>query len=158
MSFRYAHLVPAPKRIGQVKPGLGGASSIPANTCFISSFWTPNLKTYRYVRFIITAGAAGNLQAGIYNELFQAVKLSAAQPITGPGKTTVDLGAFSLPAGNYWIALAVDTITNFYGMSGNSLRLGNTSKSCLTSYPLPNTLTIAVPSETVGPNIMLEAA
>ena len=154
MSFRYAHLTPSPKRVGQIKTSFQGTTAIPANTCFISSIWIPNMRTYRYIKTVATLGA-GNIQAGIYNEQFQAVKLSSPQAVV-LGKITIDLGAFIMLAGNYWIAIAVDSAIQFFGMDGTPRRLGNTSKSCLTSYPLPSTLTIAQQSEPVGPHVLLE--
>lgn len=162
MSFRYTKLVPSPKRVGFNRAGAPSAGvGMAVNEARGSTFWIPNLKAYRYINYNIEIAGLGLIQFGIYNSLFQRLIASAQIAVPAAGKRQIDLGAFNLPAGNYWIFVVCDTAgTSLWGSRDLSttvnLRYGGFRAAA--SFPLPATLTITDTSGFAVPNLVLEAA
>ena len=162
MSFRYSKLSPAPKRAGYNRIGAASiGNGMTVNTAYLNSFWIPNLKTYRYINYNVQIQAGGLIQFAVYNSLFQRLAVSSQFAFPAAGKQQVDLGAFALPAGNYFLAVSTDTAGNsLWGVRDltSTLVLNRICQRAAAGFPMPNPIVITLSSGDFAPNLVLEAA
>lgn len=153
----------SPLVMNAVFAGIDGETSSnwpTANLAILVPFSLPTAKTVTQVMWINGAAAAGNLDAGVYNEDGTRVVTcgtTAQGAINNPQVTNLSAPT-ALAAGSYYFALCQDVVTggvfrNATLGAGFLQMLG--VQQAATSLPLPASLTLANPANAYLPTFAI---
>lgn len=129
--------VPTPLFIGASQDPTSAATGT-ANEAYFNLTFVPGPVVVNAIRFVVGV-QSGHLDVGIYDVNGKRLVSSGSTVCPASGVASIALTPTALPAGNYYLAVAIDNGTITLNRTGSDALVGNYSVA--TSFPLPTTFT-----------------